>query len=274
LNFFGTRHSYTYKRCTTCGTIQLDPLPSFEHLKDAYISDYAKKGHYCLDPQQSLRANKPFYKAILLILINNKLAEGRILDIGCGWGGLCYLLEQEGLEYIGVDLSQEEVRFCQSEGLNVVQGDINSFDAQREIFSAITLIAVFEHIVDHDQLLMKAKRLLKPDGVLIILSPTARFASLAGRLFQLMTGRRELPAFHKTFCPPWHPVLFSIEGLKSLIARYGMTIEKIIPSPSKSDKGIVGIVQKFATIMGRLGFSVKGEKWPFLISHIFLCRKK
>lgn len=51
----------------------------------------------------------------------------RVLDIGCGDGGLLELLAQErGVDGRGVELSQQGVDQCLARGLAVVQGDADS----------------------------------------------------------------------------------------------------------------------------------------------------
>lgn len=60
-----------------------------------------------------------------LVLISNMIEPGtRVLDVGCGDGSLLQLLSQtRNVDARGVELSQEGVNRCVSQGLSVVQGD-------------------------------------------------------------------------------------------------------------------------------------------------------
>ncbi|MGB1547624.1 MAG: methionine biosynthesis protein MetW [Alphaproteobacteria bacterium] len=48
----------------------------------------------------------------------------RVLDIGCGDGGLLdYLVHEKGVDGRGIEIKQERVHLCVSRGLSVIQGD-------------------------------------------------------------------------------------------------------------------------------------------------------
>lgn len=53
--------------------------------------------------------------------------QSRVLDIGCGDGGLMAALEAEkGCDVRGIEIDGEQVERCVSRGLSVVQGDANT----------------------------------------------------------------------------------------------------------------------------------------------------
>ena len=124
-----------------------------------------------------------WYRA-LHALVSNALAvrrngaDGakRILDAGCGTGGLMMHLRNAGYSDIaGFDLSQDAVAICHKRKLDVVKGDLanvdrlfdeNSFDV---IISNDTL-CYFDNMGCQD-VLRKFADILRPDGLLLLNLP-------------------------------------------------------------------------------------------------------
>ena len=81
------------------------------------------------------------------------LREGqKVLDIGCGWGGLAlYLAEHAGVQVKGVTLSKEQLRVARAEvekrGLgNRVQFELQDYREVSETFDRIVSVGMFEHV--------------------------------------------------------------------------------------------------------------------------------
>ncbi len=75
----------------------------------------------------------------------------RVLDIGCGWGGLCkYLAENYQVECVGVTVGEEGAKYARNicKGLPV---DIRVQDYRevREQFDRIVSVGMFEHVAKH-----------------------------------------------------------------------------------------------------------------------------
>jgi SAM-dependent methyltransferase len=90
-----------------------------------------------------------------------------VLDIGCGRGGLIKLLQQEGMDVKGIDLSEVMVRHAKNEGLDVECIDI--CDASGEYDMAVAVFDVL-NFMDAEQLerfLECVASRLKPDGLFI-----------------------------------------------------------------------------------------------------------
>ena len=274
LAFFGTRDSYTYARCSQCQTLQLSPMPSTEDLERAYSEDYARSGHYGTDPEAIFDAVAPFYRAVLRELRLANLPPGPILDVGCGWGGMCRHLRANGYDYMGIDFESESLEYCRSLSLNVRAGGLSTFAGHQGTYSAILLLGVFEHLNNHAELLDQVLGMLKPGGVLVILIPTARLYTAMARTKQILSSGPELPQLHSAFCPPWHTTIFSAPGARRLIEAHGFVVARLVPSPSGKNKGAIRLVQLLATFVARAGSTVFGEQWPLVLTHIFVCRAR
>jgi len=100
----------------------------------------------------------------------------RVLDIGCGWGGLgLYLARTLGAEVLGVTLSDEQhavaVERARRQGLeDRVRFEITDYRALDEQFDRIVSVGMFEHVgINHYHTYFEqAARLLKRDGVMVL----------------------------------------------------------------------------------------------------------
>lgn len=96
----------------------------------------------------------------------------RLLDYGCGTGQNLLLFSELGEAY-GVDAAPEAVAYCRKRGLrNVLQ--LSSLENVKQLggaFDVITLLDVLEHLPDDALALQQVRRLLKPDGLVVLTVP-------------------------------------------------------------------------------------------------------
>ncbi|CAG0966873.1 partial putative fatty acid methyltransferase, partial [Planctomycetaceae bacterium] len=100
----------------------------------------------------------------------------RLLDIGCGWGGLAlYAAEKYGVHVLGVTLSDRQMEYANEQIARAGLGDRVSIklqdyrDLAAESFDKIVSVGMFEH-VGRDQLpeyFSQAYRLLEPGGLFL-----------------------------------------------------------------------------------------------------------
>ena len=87
-----------------------------------------------------------------------------ILDIGCGNGkNMLY----PNLKFTGIDISQELVNICNSNNLNVIQGDMTSLPFLDNSFDGFITIASYHHLnndCDRMKTLKEMYRVIKPNG--------------------------------------------------------------------------------------------------------------
>jgi len=100
----------------------------------------------------------------------------RVLDIGCGWGGMALTLARDfGAQVTGVTLSQEQLTEARAraaaEGLqDHVRFELQDYRALDESFDRIVSVGMFEHVgvVHYKTFFDTVARCLKPDGVALI----------------------------------------------------------------------------------------------------------
>jgi cyclopropane-fatty-acyl-phospholipid synthase len=106
-----------------------------------------------------------------------ELRDGqRILDIGCGWGGLALSLAKVAdVELVGVTLSREQLRFARAravaEGLaDRVRFELIDYRSVAGPFDRIVSVGMFEHVgrSEFDTYFGAIQRLLKPGGLALV----------------------------------------------------------------------------------------------------------
>ena len=96
----------------------------------------------------------------------------RLLDIGCGWGGLAkYAAENYGVSVVGITVSKEQAEF----GMNLCKGlpveiRVQDYRDLSEQFDNIVSVGMFEHVgaKNYKEYLALAKKCLKPDGLFLL----------------------------------------------------------------------------------------------------------
>jgi cyclopropane-fatty-acyl-phospholipid synthase len=105
------------------------------------------------------------------------LAPGqRVLDIGCGWGGMAlYLHRVAGVDVLGVTLSEHQLKIARERAevagvSDHVKFQLKDYRRLDETFDRIVSVGMFEHVgaKHYDEFFAQCRRLLKPDGVMLL----------------------------------------------------------------------------------------------------------
>ena len=74
----------------------------------------------------------------------------RLLDVGCGWGGLLREVRRRGAVGRGLTLASRQAAACRAAQLDVDLCDWKDFDAPDGSFDAIVSVGAFEHFASKD----------------------------------------------------------------------------------------------------------------------------
>ncbi len=95
----------------------------------------------------------------------------RLLDLGCGTGWLAAHYP----DYTGMDGSAEAVALAREQGRNVQHGDLTApLPFPDATFGGVVLKDVLEHVPDPVAVVLEARRVLRPGGLLFASSPDAQ----------------------------------------------------------------------------------------------------
>ena len=112
-------------------------------------------------------------------LYATQFVKGKVvLDIACGEGYGSYLLSETAKYVVGIDISPEVINYAGTKyvrsNLELKVGSVSSIPVDGEaIFDVVVSFETIEHVTEEEQraFLKEVKRLLRPDGLLIISTP-------------------------------------------------------------------------------------------------------
>jgi SAM-dependent methyltransferase/glycosyltransferase involved in cell wall biosynthesis len=110
-------------------------------------------------------------------LLAARLVRGKaVLDIASGEGYGSDLLAKHAATVVGVDVSPETVeharsRYSASPNLRFLVGDCSDIPLGDSVFDVVVSFETIEHHDKHEEMLKEVRRVLKPNGLLLISSP-------------------------------------------------------------------------------------------------------
>lgn len=117
----------------------------------------------------------PMYGEIISRIINTK--GKKILDVGCGTGNiLMKLIKNRDLDLYGLDISEKMIEVAKNnigDKAELKVGDSEFMPWEDKYFHVIVCNASFHHYPNPEKVLLEMRRVLKPNGTLIIGDPTA-----------------------------------------------------------------------------------------------------
>ena len=215
------------------------PQPSLDKLPSYYESvDYISH----TDGNRSLFEKMyQFVKSIALKnklkLINSQSPKGRILDIGAGVGDFLSVCKNDGWQTIGIEPSDKAKNIAKSKGVSFVE---NLSELENHSFDIITMWHVLEHVPNLEEQITELKRLIKPNGTIIIAVPN--FKSFDAKHYGQFWAAFDVP-IHL-----WH---FSKTAIQKLFAKEKLELIKVLPM--KFDSFYVSLLsEKYKT--GKMNF--------------------
>lgn len=196
-------------RCTRCDLVRAATRPAAPRLvydADYYASDCAKGGYanYVLDAS----INQLTFTERLRDIERRVGGKGRLLDVGCALGDFVAAAVEAGWDAEGVEISAYAAAEARARGLAVRSGTLEELRLPDASYDIITLYDVIEHVADPLATLHEIRRVLKPGGLLHIVTPNV------GGLQARLLGRHW---YH--YKPGEHLAYFSPRTLRALVER-------------------------------------------------------
>ncbi|MBA3896134.1 MAG: class I SAM-dependent methyltransferase [Sphingomonadaceae bacterium] len=147
-----------------------------DRLFDLFLdSDRQYSCAYFTDPANSLEQAQADKKAHIAAKLALKPGQ-RVLDIGCGWGGMAlYLNRVAGVDVLGVTLSEEQLKVARASAAAAGVSDRVKFELTdyRDLtgrFDRIVSVGMFEHVGPpyYNAFFRKCRDLLTGDGVMLL----------------------------------------------------------------------------------------------------------
>jgi SAM-dependent methyltransferase len=205
--------TFTYRQCTDCkSTFQAPSLSEADRL--------TAHGSYHTHGQRSLleRVAEPIALREAIALRKGVDASSTLVDIGCGDGLFIERLRKAGWKGTlrGVEPSPEAAaNTAQRLGIQVDVGTANEPGLEPGDADVLVMRHVIEHLPDPRGALEEFHRVLPPGGSLYLGTPDAN--ALSASVF----GR-----YWPGWDPPRHAVVFTVPGLRRLLAETGFEVEE------------------------------------------------
>jgi 2-polyprenyl-3-methyl-5-hydroxy-6-metoxy-1,4-benzoquinol methylase len=232
---FGAPGLWNLRKCSDpeCGLIWIDPMPTEKDIGKAYSTYYThsfnEANEYAGAPDLTRkilhRANNLFLyltgvrmeMSKLNYMYLGNLKPGLLLDVGCGGGLLLDRMRSIGWKVMGVEVDPLAANEAKNNfGLQVHVGSLDEAGYPDGIFDAVTMSHVIEHVHDPVALLRECRRVLKPGGILVVVTPNIK-SYLHERFKKSWRGLE----------PPRHLHLFSRATMLVVAERAGLSSPKV-----------------------------------------------
>lgn len=286
---FNAPGTWSIKKCPSknCGLMWLDPMPLKEDILKAYQGYYThrscgtsrpllprkrlsnfldscyllRKYGYGKRDYLTLKQCLGFYRSIqpfksaaldLRIMYLKAKPAGRLLEIGSGSGDSLKALMEVGWVAEGVDFDPQAVQNAKTKGLQVRQGTVEEQKYSDNCFDAVTMSHLIEHVYDPLHLLNECRRILKPGGRMVIVTPNIN-----------SIGHKFFGSAWLHLDPPRHLHLFSPQALSSLMGKAGFQNYRLFTTIREANN--VFIASKDIKFSGRYAW---GGRQSFLMKKI------
>ncbi|MDD7885971.1 bifunctional 2-polyprenyl-6-hydroxyphenol methylase/3-demethylubiquinol 3-O-methyltransferase UbiG [Flavivirga sp. 57AJ16] len=203
------------------GFLETTPQPSLEKLPDYYKSeDYISH----TDTQRNLF--EKVYHFIRRISLKKKLKlinsfsykEKNLLDIGCGTGDFLQTAKQNNWKVYGIEPNKQARNIANKKTNDAVFKIEQLLKFDPASFDVITLWHVLEHLPNLEDHITIFKKLLKPNGTLIIAVPN--YKSYDAKYYKEFWAAYDVPRHL------WH---FNKKSISKLVSKVTMEVIKIKP---------------------------------------------
>ena len=205
-------------RCRSCDVAFVTNPPTADELEHLYSFDSGYHVSFRDDAKET--AHRFALAERQYALLARYCERGRCLDVGAAAGFFVKTAADHGWDAHGIELSKDTSRLARERyGVDVRSARLEETASEPASFDAITLWDVIEHVHDPLDTMRRVASLLKPGGVVLILTPN--LDGLFARGSYKVARRID---YWPAVAPPGHLFQFSAKSLTSLLERVGLTV--------------------------------------------------
>jgi len=259
--------NYEYVRCDACHMVFLpaDQLHSNSFYQDAQTSisipksDNNKHAIEYWSIPHLYEKHKPifeyFFNERLSFMKKCGYNNGKLLDIGCGYGFFVDFCVKKQIDAKGIDIEEEQVLWGKKNlNLDLETKSIENYMPDKS-YDAIVMADVLEHLWNPVDVLLNLSNVLSKEGILVIQVP-----NLLG--FKLPPGN--------SWGPPHHLWQFSIKTLKKLLIKTGYEVLLF----HTGVLGVIGMHERGGPSLLEKFFIYTGKKLSIGNRLLMICKKK
>jgi SAM-dependent methyltransferase len=216
----GHRDPAEIRACAECGIlIRLDDCVDWRSDPYApYVMEQMLRSNIA-----AFRAKEATYRPLLA-------GGAKVVEVGSYVGGFLHVATEWGWDATGIDVGEETSHFARAHGYVTRTSTLDDCKFDDASFDAVFIWNCFEQLADPAALLAESRRILKPEGLLVIRSPNALFYAACASL--LHGGRCEalddhdpivIALGHANLLGFPHLYGFSAKSLQRFVTRAGFT---------------------------------------------------
>lgn len=194
---FGAPGVWSVLACQRCDILWVDPCPepTAPGLYDSYFTHNPPRPAWSGRGRRSRILNlwPPWRQTIRFArLCADELPGTCVLDVGCGNGRFLSAMVERGWTGVGIEPDARAAATARAQSrCPVHESPLPDARLASQSFDVVVLDHVIEHLHNPIDTLRECKRVLRPDGAIIITTPNAH--SLAHRLFRRYWRGLEVP---------------------------------------------------------------------------------
>jgi SAM-dependent methyltransferase len=192
---------FTITKCKDCDLLFVRERLTQDDLTPFY--DMADEEFVYNDPVNA--ENLTYYFNNVKRLINRRVEQGRILDVGCSTA--LFLDVMDGWERHGIEFPSQAGDVARSKyGDRIHLGTLDDYECDPGYFDCITFFDSFDHMLHPTGILEQCRRLLRPGGLLVIKVHDT------GCLYAKISGKSLY-----SIVPPYHVFFYTRPSLENAL---------------------------------------------------------
>lgn len=194
----------------SCGMVFLMPIPAEPDLHEMYGEEYYASWGISGDGESLPAAMKKETFKSRMRSLPASITTGKVLDVGCATGFFLEVAADAGWEVYGVELSEFSSAVAKKKfGERIFNGTLEQAGYSDGQFDLVTLSDLLEHVPQPDLFLAEVRRILKPGGHVMVITPNVNSLSahLMGKLWSHYKAE--------------HLLYFTPRTLRGLMERHG-----------------------------------------------------
>ncbi|WP_229724513.1 class I SAM-dependent methyltransferase [Winogradskyella forsetii] len=219
-------HSVSKEQFQLLHNKELDMLETYPQPEEEKLSDYYKSEDYISHTDTKRNLLEFAYHKVREISLTRKLklinsfeSESKtLLDMGCGTGDFLETALKANWKIIGIEPNESARRIANSKTNNAVFESEELSKLKPHSFDVITLWHVLEHLPNLEMHTEIFKKLLKPNGTLVIAVPN--YKSYDAEYYKNFWAAYDVPRHL------WH---FSKTSISELFKKENMTLVNTLP---------------------------------------------
>jgi len=241
--------NYSIYSCLICNAEFNADFPPKTSVRESFSKDYYMEVQKeAFADQQSDYTQDPSYRVYLkgLRYIEGLIDGRKLLDVGAGVGAFLKTAHDSRWNVEGVEISPYGSKFIKNKyGFNVYSKSLSLLELDDESYDVITFWDSIEHMELPKRQLMKAFRLLKKNGVLLLTSDNYKslMSFLSRSIYYLSFGNITYPI--ERFFIPYNKTYFTYENMRDLLKEIGFEIVLFEKMQYPINKMELGSLEKF-----------------------------